>query len=148
MRPRLFSIPIWWVMNAVALAAWVMGLVAAFSPRPNPEENLITACLCCYGIPVFLILGRRMPLENVTYVARWGILACLPFIILCGLLGLVAGGPVGLIKAALVMLLMVGWSILSVAAFSTTRPLQSNPERPSSIDHLLIDLPERGGERH
>ena len=148
MRLHSMSFPIWWVMNAVAIAACVMGIVVALSNGSNTVGGVVTGLACFYGIPILLIVGRKVPLRNVVDVASRGTLVGLPFVLGYGLLGSFMSGFVAFIGCSAMMMALVVWAALIAASFSTTRPLLSNPDRPTNIDHLLSDIPETVGERY
>jgi hypothetical protein len=145
------SFPIWRIMNVVAIAACVLGIAAAFLDRSHSSDSVITAFVSSILIPILVIFGRRLPLETVGHVMKMGILSGLPFAVLPVLLGIVLNGGQHFIQflgASLLMMLTFVWFSLIIAAFQSTRPFPSSPDRPSSIDHSLCDLPENVHERH
>lgn len=148
MRLESTSFPIWRIMIAVAIAACVLGACVAFADRSNSPGNVITGWACFYGIPIFLLVGRKVPIGTLSYVARFSFPIGLAFTLGSGLLGFLVGGNVGLIGGSLMMLLITGWWTLLIATFSPTRPVSKAPDRSSAIDHRPSDLHKSGSEVH
>jgi hypothetical protein len=141
------SFPIWRIMNVVAIAACALGAIQALSARPATIGSMTTGITSSFLMSILLLVGRRVPRKTAERVVAIGLLVGLPFVFFVVLPGIVLRS-VEMFGMALGLLLFVGWSSLTVAAFQSTRPLLSNPDRPSNIDHLLSDLPEHASERH
>jgi hypothetical protein len=149
MRLLSMSFPIWWVMNAVAMSACVMGIVVAASERSHSVRSVITVLACSFGIPILLIVGRRVSLRNVGYYATRGAVVGVPFACLFGLSAFDKTGHVeSLLGGSILILLLIGWVSLVAAAFSSPRSFLPSSDRPSTIDHRPSEIPETVGERH
>jgi hypothetical protein len=135
-------------MCAVAIAACLLGIAISFTGRASASVSAITGCACAYAIPVIIIRGRRVPLKEIRYVVGVGIFVGAPFVFLYGMLGGLMSGWVGLVGSILGMTLMIGWSALIVAAFSTSGPHALDSDRSLKIDPWYSEVPDGRREKH
>ncbi len=125
MRSRLMSFPIRWVMIAVAIVASVLGAFVSSSSRPMTRESVLTSLSACFAIPILIGLGRKVlaPECGGTVASRWTLVADFRFALLYGGLCAEKSGRYGLIGGTLAMMLLIGWTSLTIAASTSSRRL-------------------------
>jgi hypothetical protein len=110
---------LWWLMIAVAVVACALGAVAAFSHQTATLESILTGWVALCGIPLALIVGRRVPFSSAARVSGKFLLARSPIALLYGLLGFAANGGIGFVGGFTIMMLVIAWASLFAAACSS-----------------------------